>query len=186
MTARSAQHHAEGGFMSPKSGSVRGYWGCAESFYKLVPLFWLILEIGAFLASNKASGETSDEVNFSELTITNTLQLRRLASQENPASYSISIEGTVLWISQARDQLILQDGSGGLAISGDFSNQPLVAFGEKILIKASCLVGRGQITCTALVNNDGTHSLIEASGKVFLSKGFYPIHVEWFNALGQF
>jgi signal transduction histidine kinase len=186
MTARSAQHHAEGGFMSKKSSSVRGYGGCAESFCIFVLRFWLILEIGMFLASNKAFGETPDEVNSSEPTITNALQLRRLASQESPASYSISIEGTVLWISQARDQLILQDGSGGVAISADFSNQPSVAFGEKILIKASCLVGRGEITCTPLVNNDGTHSLSEAAGTVFLSKGFYPIRVEWFNALGQF
>src|SRR5579872_7002076 len=48
------------------------------------------------------------------INLTNTLQVRRLASREDTPNCRVRLDGTVLWVSPARDQLVLQDDSGGM------------------------------------------------------------------------
>src|SRR5258706_10309482 len=114
--------------------------------------------------------------------LTNTLQLRQLASGEESLSCFVRIEGIVLWVSPAHDRLILQDDSGGVAFRIDLRKEPLPKPGQRVLIEGTCQAGRGEIGSSLVVDNDGVHSPFEKSGSVFLSAGLHPICVEYFNA----
>ncbi len=119
-------------------------------------------------------------------TLTNSLQVRRLASRREISGCSVRIEGVVLWVSPARDQLILQDDSGGLVLKMDLRKEAPVKAGQQILIEGGCHAGRGEIGIIPLIDNDGTHTVFEATGETFLSAGLHPISVEWFNGSGEF
>ncbi|HWF18566.1 MAG TPA: ATP-binding protein [Verrucomicrobiae bacterium] len=120
--------------------------------------------------------------------MTNTLQLRRLASQQGIVSCSIRLEGVILWVSSTQNQLAIQDDSGGFILKVDLHSLETPAKpGQRVLIEGTCRAGQGEAgSSIAVVNNDGTHALYEQSGKIYLSAGFHPIRVEWFNNVGKF
>jgi signal transduction histidine kinase len=120
-------------------------------------------------------------------TLTNILQVRHLAaSRPEAVSCSVQLEGIVLWASPAKDQLILQDDSGGMVVNINLHKQPSVQPGEKLLIEGSCLASRGGIVSEALIDNDGIHSSFEKSMTLFLSAGLHPVSAEWFNGPANF
>jgi signal transduction histidine kinase len=119
-------------------------------------------------------------------TFTNILQVRRFASLQSAASCNVRLAGTVLWVSPERDEMILQDDSGGVAIRLNLHRQPEIQPGVRIIIEGSCLDSREGITFEMLVNDDGIHSGSEKSGTLFLSAGWHPISIEWFNGPGDF
>jgi hypothetical protein len=121
-----------------------------------------------------------------DITVTNALQLRRLAASVEPLSCQVRMEGWAVWGSSARDQFILQDDSGATILNLDLHDHPLLNAGQKVRLQANCLVGHGQAVFTALVDNDGVHAVSEKSASIFLSKGRHPIRVEWFNDLGAY
>ncbi|MDB6017463.1 MAG: Histidine kinase [Pedosphaera sp.] len=136
--------------------------------------------------SNTAGAQQSIKAEQNEPMLTNVLQLRHLAFNDELTSCSVQLEGTVVWVSQARAQFILQDDSGMMALNLNLNDYPSLKPGHKVRLRASCIVGHGLAACTALVDNDGDHSFLEESGTIFLSKGRHPICVEWFNIQGQF
>ena len=113
--------------------------------------------------------------------ITNTLQMRQILSSGESLDCFVRLEGVVLWVSPAHDQLILQDDSGACTVRMDLGNQSSL-IGEHLIIEGTCMVRQGSISSEPIVNNDGMHASIEKSGTVFLRAGFHPICVEWFNA----
>jgi signal transduction histidine kinase len=119
-------------------------------------------------------------------TLTNALQVRQLASRREVSGCSVRLEGIVLWVSPTRDRLMLQDASGGTVVKSDLSRERLLTTGQRVRIEGNCLAGGGEITFGAVVDNDGSHSVTERSGEVFLSAGLHPIRVEWFNGSGPF
>jgi len=119
-------------------------------------------------------------------TLTNALQVRQLASHQEVSGCSVRLEGIVLWVSPAQDQLIFQDGSGGVVLKMDLNKETPLKPGQLVLIEGSCQAGRGEMGVIPLVDNDGNHSVSEATGETFLSAGLHPICVEWFNDLGEF
>jgi hypothetical protein len=123
-------------------------------------------------------------------TLTNVLQVRHYASRQENSSCSVRLEGVVLWVCPAQDQLILQDDSGGMVVKIDLHNQLMLEPGQKVLIEGSCMAHRGEIVSgalvNALVNNDRLHHPVEKSGALFLSAGLHPISVEWFNGPAGF
>ncbi|HVU27574.1 MAG TPA: ATP-binding protein [Verrucomicrobiae bacterium] len=113
--------------------------------------------------------------------LTNMTQVRQVASEQDNANYSVRLAGIVLWISPERDRFILQDDFGGAVIKMDLRNSPNLQPGQKVLLEGNCLISRGEIVSSALIDNDGIHSAFEKTGTVFLSAGIHPIIVEWFN-----
>ncbi len=137
-------------------------------------------------SSNSAAVQPSIKAEQTRPVLTNVFQLHRLAANDELLSCPVRLEGTVVWVSQARDQFILQDESGVMALKLHMSNYPSLKPGQIVRLRADCIIGRGLAVCTALVDNDGTHALRESSGRLFLPKGRWPICVEWFNDLGTF
>jgi signal transduction histidine kinase len=151
--------------------------------------FVVLFAFGVMIFSNSgntAIAQSSIQAEQSQSMITNALQLRRLAASEKFLSCQIRLEGWAVWVSSARDQFIFQDDSGATILNFDFHDHPSLNAGQKVRLQANCLVGRGQAICTALIDNDGDHSIREKSGSIFLSKGKHPIRVEWFNDLGTY
>jgi signal transduction histidine kinase len=140
-----------------------------------------------FVGSNVLAGEESAYSVPVTALLTNVLQVRQLAtSSREAASCLVQLEGIVLWVSPAKDQLILQDDSGGLVLNIDLRQQPSVQPGERVRIEGSCLAGRSGIFSDAIIDNDYIHSSTEKSMTLFLSAGLHPISVEWFNGSGGF
>src|ERR1035437_5760698 len=137
-------------------------------------------------SGNTAIAQSSIKAEQSQSMITNALQLRRLAASEEFLSCQIRLEGWAVWVSSARDQFILQDDSGATVLNLDLHDHPLLNAGQKVRLRANCLVGHGQAVFTAQVDNDGDHAVREKSASTFLSKGKHPIRVEWFNDLGVY
>lgn len=162
--------------------SVSAPWAewiaCIFGSKQMEVLRWAIIAI--LLFHRPAFGEEPP----AELTVTNALQLRRLAANMELLNCTVRLEGWALWISNTRDQVIFEDNSGATFLNLDLHLYPLLKAGQKVRLQANFLVGRGQAACTALVDNDGDHAASEKSGTVFLSKGPHPIRVEWFNDLG--
>jgi|GEM_PF-133402 len=152
-------------------------------FKKWSFLFLCVIGIRIF-PGNAIGAEQFIKTGQSEPAVTNVLQLRHIAFSDELRSCFVRLEGSVVWVWRSRGQLILQDDSGAMAINLDINNYPVLKPGQKVRLNASCLVGHGQATCTALVDNDGIHSIYEATGAVFLPKGRHQICIEWFNAEG--
>ncbi len=68
----------------------------------------------------------------------------------------------------------------------DLRGEQHLKAGQQVRIEGTCQAARGELGSLALIDNDGTHSLHEATGEMFLSAGPHPIRVEWFNATGEF
>ncbi len=121
-----------------------------------------------------------------ETTVTNVSQLRQLAAGETFSGCSVRLDGVVLWVSPAKDQMVFQDDSGGMMLKMDLSDQPAVRVKQRLVIAGSYLAGHEEITTSALIDNDGIHAALEKSDMVFLSAGVHPISVDWFNAPADF
>lgn len=125
--------------------------------------------------------------NPAPITLTNALQVRHIAkSLKGTLNYTVRLMGIILWISSTRDQLILQDDSGGVIVNMDLREQMSVRPGQQVLIEGRCLIERGRIISEMMINNDGIHSSLDKSIELFLSAGLHPISVEWFNGPADF
>jgi len=113
--------------------------------------------------------------------ITNALQLRQLAGGEEWSIRPVRLAGVAVWVGNERDQFILQDESGMMTVNLDLHGRPLLHAGQRMRLQTHCLVGHGQATCGALVDNDGIHAVREQSNRIFLPRGWHPLRVEWFN-----
>lgn len=118
--------------------------------------------------------------------LTNILQIGEAAPDGEFSSCSVRLEGIILWVSSTRDQLILQDDTGGIVVKMDLHDSPEVQPGQHIIIEGSCLIWHGEVVSDLLIDNDGIHSATEKSRKLFLSAGLHPIRVEWFNGPTDF
>ncbi|HEX3800072.1 MAG TPA: ATP-binding protein [Verrucomicrobiae bacterium] len=118
--------------------------------------------------------------------LTDAVQLRQLAAREEISGCSVRLEGTVLWVSSAGDQIVFQDSAGCIILKISGHGQALLQPGRHVLIEGSCEAGRGEAGSIALVDNDGNHMVFEGTGQTFLSAGLHPVRVEWFNNTGDF
>jgi signal transduction histidine kinase len=113
--------------------------------------------------------------------LTNILQARRVASGAEAPPCRVRLEGVVLWVNPARDQLIVQDDSGGITVNVDLRRQLSVQPGQRVRVEGRGRPGHGRLVSDAPLDNDGIHSSAEKSMTLFLSQGLHPICVEWFN-----
>jgi signal transduction histidine kinase len=134
-------------------------------------------------ADQVPAGLTSDVV-------TNIHQLRLLASQNPTTAYAFRLEGDVWWADSGEGRLVLKDDSGAEELEMDLHGRS-VASGQRVRLSGvATITGLGagfRIGARGpVVDDDGVHVMIEKSGAVFLTAGFNPIRVEWFNGVEKF
>ena len=121
--------------------------------------------------------------------VTNILALRRLASADPSASHGFEIEADVWWANRSQGRLVLHDASGTEEFAMDLSGQPVKAGDRVRLTGKGILVRRGTAcrlgTTGPVIENDGVHSLLEQSGSVYLTAGWHPFRLDWFNGTEQ-
>src|SRR6516164_2765297 len=141
---------------------------------------------GAWITVGNPVGLRAAELNGSSVSIpaaTNVAQVRRIAARRESIGCPVALEGSVLWVSPAKDEVILQDDTGGEDIR--MRDLPPLETGQRARLEGTGLAGLGRLR-EVLVDNDGLHAVTERSGSVYLKAGLHPIRVEWFNGLSSF
>jgi len=118
--------------------------------------------------------------------ITNLHQLTQALSSSQQTNQDVDLAVTVCAASRPKvGVLTVQDETGfELLQIGDFGRE--IVPGEQIRIRhRSCLLRKREmgveISAMPVVNNDGLHGAVAASGKVDLPAGKIPLRLEWFN-----
>src|SRR4051812_25303966 len=136
----------------------------------------------AVLAGSLATYSLADADPITQSTavaeVTNVVQVRKLVSENPTRSYAVHLEGSVWWARPAQGRLVLQDETGAAELEMDLHGQP-VALRERVRIEGEGTITRigGRLrlgAVGAVVENDGTHSMVEKSGAVFLEAGWQP------------
>ena len=122
--------------------------------------------------------------------VTNVLQLSRVGTQNPGTSYSIQLEGNVLWAEPAQGKFVLQDASGTEELEMDLRGQT-VQPGQRVRLGVNGTIatrGAGfQLGALGpVVDDDGVHTMIEKSGAIYLSAGRHPIRIDWFNGVEKY
>jgi hypothetical protein len=114
--------------------------------------------------------------------ITQTGQIRQLANSGQRLICAVRLTGVVCWCNPTTRSLILQDETGAILIEPGLLDQTAPP-GQRILLTGDGLVGgAGSSLCRgALVDNDGTHAMIEQSGAIYLRAGRHPLSLAWFS-----
>jgi signal transduction histidine kinase len=147
---------------------------------------FLVFCVTILLGFDMGAHAESDVSDGGAPAITNIADLRIAATSNAKALWPVCLKGTVLWVSPADDQLIVQDSSGGAVVKMRLPAMPEIVPGDLVMIRGDCQVGEGGRLLEALVDNDGVHASIEKSGTVFLAAGLHPVTVEWFNNYALF
>src|SRR5579871_3511071 len=117
---------------------------------------------------------------------TSVVELQRTLFKQTNIVRSFQLEGVVCAIVRERGFLVLQDKTGTLLFELPSVDQNIRA-GDRVRVTGTdCLMTRGRFGIrvrTPVVDNDGLHSALLQTGKVFLNSGFQPVHLEWFNCL---
>jgi signal transduction histidine kinase len=129
-------------------------------------------------------------VGTGTLEVTNLVQITRLSSQNPKVSYSIRLEGDILWADPAQGKFILRDASGAQEVQMDLHGlfpepgQRVRLAGESTITRRGAGVQLGVMG--PVVDDDGVHTMIEKSGAVYLRAGRRPIRVDWFNGVEKY
>lgn len=117
---------------------------------------------------------------------TSVVELQHALFKQTNVIGSFHLEGAVCATVPERGLLALQDKSGTLLLELP-SLDPAIHPGDRITVSGNdCLMTRNRFGVrvrTPVVDNDGLHSALLKTGTVFLSAGWQPIHLEWFNCL---
>jgi signal transduction histidine kinase len=124
------------------------------------------------------------------LELTNVSQLQQLDFSGSPVNYHVRLEGNVWWANPAEGKFVLQDTTGVAEIETGLQGQPVQA-GGRVRLDGNATVaktgGGWKIgTKGAVVDNNGVHTMIEKSGRVYLKAGRQPVRVDWFNGGGEY
>ena len=117
--------------------------------------------------------------------ITNVAGLRQSCATSSQIVCDVSLAATVCAVSRSGRELVLADDSGAELVMLD-QEQNLQPGQTVLLTGIGCEVAGKSwgvaLSQTPLVDNDGLHSPVEKSGKVFLNAGRVPLRLVWFNA----
>jgi signal transduction histidine kinase len=155
---------------------------------RLFYFIWVVAGVLLWVELGRISGTA--EAETADLTITNLSQLRE--ADGLGGSYSIRLEGDVWWTSR-EGKLVLRDGTGAEEVEADWVDRSgnSIQAGDRVRLTGTGTVmktgqgyqlgGRGPV-----VDNNGVHEMIEKSGQVFLTAGWQPLRVDWFNGVEKF
>jgi signal transduction histidine kinase len=123
------------------------------------------------------------------LSITNLMQLRRLADSDQILVGLMNLEGKVCWSSETEGRVILQDDSGMVQLELDLPCQ-MPQQGTRISLEGNCTMVKTKdaikLSGIPVVDNDGLHLMTQKSGGIYLKAGLHPIQVCWFNQTNKF
>jgi signal transduction histidine kinase len=122
--------------------------------------------------------------------ITSLRQLPEASSHGQSSSYHIRLEGTVLWSSATQDWIVLEDASAAEELELNHHGQPLRP-GERVRIEGNGTIERRGAAFKIgvhgpVIDNNGIHAMVEKAGAVYLSAGWHPIRLEWFNGADKY
>jgi signal transduction histidine kinase len=120
-------------------------------------------------------------------TVTNIAQLRQRADDGPRALYSVHLEGVVCAANPEKGVIFLQDETGVVQIRLNLQGQS-VQPGAKVRVEGNGIMEGTYLGLEAvpLVDNDGAHTMRERSGAIYLTAGWHPIRVVWFNISAGF
>jgi signal transduction histidine kinase len=114
-----------------------------------------------------------------------------LMPADEPAARAIRsfrIEVVVCSVETSKGLVVLQDGWGVVLLEVPRLDAGLRVGDRVAVVGNDCPLTRAPWGIRAgtapVVDNDGTHSALEKSGRVFLEAGLNPVRLEWFNAVG--
>jgi len=114
-------------------------------------------------------------------------ELNRIAATAGRMACNVRLDGTVIWSSERRNRLALQDDSGTALVDCDLDRWHVEA-GQRILVdgRVSIENQRVKLGGAPLVDNDGFHPLLEKSGSILARAGRHPLRAEVFNGSAFF
>ncbi len=124
---------------------------------------------------------------FNEEPLVNTVsQIKAL--DENPGiGCRFFLSGQVWWVDLEANRMVFHDASGATGLEFNPGNSSFHA-GDQITIQGHATVYKTGVgyrlgVLGPVVDNNGTHSMLEKSGKVYLESGRQPFRLEWFNGV---
>lgn len=122
--------------------------------------------------------------------VTNLLQLVRLLRSHERLLQDVRLQGTVCAATDpAVGVVILQDATDTLLFEVGGGSPELLPGDVVSIQRTNCTLRRRdmgvQMSIAPVVDNNGIHSAITASGGTFLKAGRHPLTIEWFNRLHE-
>ncbi|MGA2788482.1 MAG: ATP-binding protein [Verrucomicrobiota bacterium] len=99
------------------------------------------LLVGVFLTMSGPAALGQEPAWVPPSVLNSIAQLRRFSSQQPVASHSFRLEGTVWWVSPAREKLVLHDESGAVELEFDLPGQR-VQPGQRVRLEGSGTITR--------------------------------------------
>jgi len=122
------------------------------------------------------------------ITVTNLLQLQSLADSVRSHVCALRIEATVCAASGPDVGAVVVADQTGVKLLHLGKGRPKLQSGDKIMIQEDPCMVRGratglEISSVPVVDDDGLHSALTASGSIWLAAGYHRLQVDWFNAI---
>ena len=121
--------------------------------------------------------------------VTNLAELAEMVSAEEILVVPLQVGGTVWWSSEAEGRVILHDDTAAVQLELDLSC-PMPALGDYLRLEGDCTVVQDmdaiKVSGVPTVENNGLHTIADASGSIHLKAGYHPIRVAWFNRTDQY
>lgn len=119
--------------------------------------------------------------------VTTLAELRHLAADAQRTMSLFCLTGSVVTAVSPKGNFAFQDDTGGMVVRIS-EHRDLVKPGQQIILKGSGVLDGDELILNhaAVVDNDGVHALQEQFGAVYLTAGWHPIHLSWFNSAGEF
>lgn len=116
-------------------------------------------------------------------------ELQRIVAEHGRVIRSFRLKGVVCAVAPGKRLVALQDNSATVLLELPRVDAELRA-GDRLVIlgeNSSLMYNDSsiQVGTAPVVDNDGHHSSIMKSGKVFLQAGLQPIHLAWFNNVNE-
>jgi len=167
--------------------ACREYRKVMQNFAASALMVWRVCVCLVLALCAMCVAAVADEVQPESFT--NLFQLRRGAEQSPHVVHPFRIVAEVMDVDSARGVLALRDESGTQFIRVGLTNRDIEPGAIVCLEGSGCAVKLERfglaIVPGMVVDNDGIHPMVMASGKVFLPAGRNPIKLEWFNWFGD-
>jgi signal transduction histidine kinase len=135
------------------------------------------------VAVRPCSGADASVLNV-PAAVTNLAQLTNMLGMDQRLSMSVNLDGAVWWSSGSEGKIVLKDESAVVQLELDLPFKTPKAE-SRIQLSGMCTALKVQdvikLSSVPVVENDGLHPMSEKTGRVYLSEGYHPISVSWFN-----
>jgi signal transduction histidine kinase len=154
-----------------------------SAIFRKIAFFLVCLFAGILPA---VAGAPQEPPNSNRLSI---VEFQNILARTERVVRSFRVEGVVCAVVPQRNIVVLQDASAAVLLELP-PVSPAVRVGDGLAVEGDrCLLTRTHFGIRAdtvpVVDNDGTHSATEKSGRVFLDGGMNPIRLTWFNGVSD-